>query len=69
MAAFDSRMRALDPAAQSTNDDDELIVDDSGSDLAQNINCPITLVPVRVSHCCHSLWVHHGVQRVRRGLQ
>ncbi len=46
LAAFDSRMRTLDPA-QRDADDDELIVDDGGSDLAQNIKCPITLVPVR----------------------
>ena len=52
LAAFDSRMRTLNPSQQRyADDDDELIVDDGGSDLAQNIKCPITLVPVRVIDC------------------
>ena len=46
LAAFDSRMRDLDSSQRAT-DDEDLVMERDGLDLAQNPACPITMIPVR----------------------
>ncbi len=46
LAAFDSRMHDLDSSQQAA-DDEDLVMERDGLDLAQNPSCPITLIPVR----------------------
>ncbi len=50
LAAFDSRMHGLD-SSQRAPDDEDLVMERDGVDLAQNPSCPITMIPVRSNSC------------------
>ena len=50
LTAFDIRMRALDASQRADEDDEDLVMENDGTDLAQNLACPMTMIPVRA--CC-----------------